>query len=118
MACRREHSRSCSLSPRPARGPSPQRARSPPHRAAEPVHGEEQSMRVVILAGGKGTRLQPYTTVLPKPLMPIGDLPILEVELRQLRHFGFEEVTIAVGHLANLIMALFGDGGQLGLRIR
>lgn len=74
-------------------------------------------MRVVILAGGKGTRLQPYSLVLPKPLMPIGDLPILEIELRQLRHYGVTDVTIAVGHLANIIMALFGDGTQLGLNI-
>ena len=74
-------------------------------------------MRVVILAGGKGTRLLPYSLVLPKPLMPIVDLPILEIELRQLRYYGFTELTIAVGHLANLIMALFGDGRKLGLEI-
>lgn len=75
-------------------------------------------MRVVILAGGKGTRLHPYSLVLPKPLMPIVDFPILEIELRQLRHYGLTDVTIAVGHLANLIMALFGDGRQLGMNIR
>jgi len=74
-------------------------------------------MRVVILAGGKGTRLHPYSTVLPKPLMPIVDFPILEIGLRQLRHYGFTDVTIAVGHLANLIMLLFGDGKKLGLNI-
>ena len=75
-------------------------------------------MRAVILAGGKGTRLHPYSLVLPKPLMPIGDCPILEIGLRQLRHYGFGDVTIAVGHLANLVMALFGDGKSLGLNIR
>jgi NDP-sugar pyrophosphorylase family protein len=71
----------------------------------------------VIMAGGKGTRLAPYTTVLPKPLMPIEDQPILELVLRQLRHFGFRRVTISVGHLAELIMAFFGDGRRWGLEI-
>lgn len=76
-----------------------------------------RDVRVVILAGGRGTRLQPYTTILPKPLMPIGDMPILEVVLRQLATFGFEHVTIAVNHLAELIRTFFGDGRQLGLTI-
>jgi NDP-sugar pyrophosphorylase family protein len=73
---------------------------------------------VVILAGGKGTRLAPYTTVLPKPLMPVGDMPILEIVLRQLRHYGFRQVVISVGHLAELIMAFFGDGAKWELNIR
>ncbi len=71
----------------------------------------------VIMAGGKGTRLAPYTTVLPKPLMPIEDQPILEVVLRQLRHFGFRRITISVGHLAELIMAFFGNGQRWGVHI-
>jgi NDP-sugar pyrophosphorylase family protein len=74
-------------------------------------------MRAVILAGGKGQRLRPYTTVLPKPLMPIGDMPILEVVLRQLRHAGITRVTMAVGHLAELLQAFFGDGRRLGIDI-
>ena len=74
--------------------------------------------RAVILAGGKGARLAPYTTVFPKPLVPLGDTPILEIVLRQLASRGFEEVTLAVGHLAALIEAYFGDGSQLGLRVR
>lgn len=74
-------------------------------------------MRAVILSGGKGTRLKPYTTVLPKPLMPIGDMPILEVVLRQLKAAGIERVTMAVGYLAELLQAFFGDGKRLGLRI-
>ena len=74
-------------------------------------------MRAVILAGGKGTRLEPYTTILPKPLMPIGDMPILEVMIRQLKHFGFSKVTMAVGHLGGLIEAFFGDGGKYGVEI-
>src|SRR5215471_901654 len=68
------------------------------------------SRRAVILAGGRGTRLRPYTVVLPKPLMPIGDYPILEVLIRQLVHHGFTHITLAVNHQANLIKAFFGDG--------
>jgi NDP-sugar pyrophosphorylase family protein len=62
-------------------------------------------MKAVILTGGKGTRLAPYTAVLPKPLLPIGDIPILEIILWQLRHYGFEEVILACGYLAELIQA-------------
>lgn len=76
-----------------------------------------EDVRVVILAGGKGTRLKPYTTVFPKPLMPIGDMPILEVVLRQLRSFGFRKITLSVNHLANLIQTFFSDGSDLGLDI-
>jgi NDP-sugar pyrophosphorylase family protein len=72
---------------------------------------------VVILAGGKGTRLMPYTTVLPKPLMPIGQYPILEILLRQLAQQGFQNVTLAVGHLAGIIQAYFKEGGDWGLDI-
>jgi NDP-mannose synthase len=74
-------------------------------------------MKAVILAGGKGTRLYPYTITFPKPLMPVGDTPILEVVIRQLRHYGVEEIVMAVGHLAELLMAYFGDGEKFGLRI-
>ena len=63
----------------------------------------------VIFAGGKGTRLAPFTFVLPKPLMPVGDLPIIEIVMRQLKRNGFEGVTLAVGHLASLVRAYF-DG--------
>jgi NDP-sugar pyrophosphorylase family protein len=64
-------------------------------------------MRAVILAGGKGTRLAPYTTVFPKPLVPIGHQPILEVIIRQLIRCGFDRVTLNVGYLAELIEAYF-----------
>ena len=74
-------------------------------------------MQAVILAGGKGTRLRPYTTVLPKPLMPIGDMPVLEVVLRHLRRAGFTRVTMAVSYLAELIEAFCGDGSRFGLSI-
>ncbi len=66
--------------------------------------------RAVVLAGGRGTRLAPYTTVLPKPLMPVGDMPILEILVRQLRRAGINRITLAVGHLAALLEAYFGDG--------
>lgn len=74
-------------------------------------------MQAVILAGGKGTRLAPYTTVFPKPLMPIGDVPILEIVIRQLKKHGFTKIVLAVGHLAGLIEAYFGDGSKWGVEI-
>jgi NDP-sugar pyrophosphorylase family protein len=73
--------------------------------------------RAVVLAGGLGTRLRPYTTVLPKPLMPVGDRPVLDIVVRQLHHHGFERVTIATGYLAELIEAYFGDGHGYGVHI-
>jgi len=73
--------------------------------------------RAVILAGGMGTRLRPYTVVLPKPLMPIGEFPILEVIIRQLKHYGFGHITLAVNHQAELFKAFFGDGSKWGLTI-
>lgn len=73
--------------------------------------------RAVILAGGEGARLRPYTTVLPKPLMPIGDRPVLDIVVRQLRAQCFERVTIATGYLAELIEAFFGDGAKYGIPI-
>ena len=73
--------------------------------------------RAVILAGGVGSRLAPYTTVLPKPLMPIGDRAILDVVVRQLRAHGFTDLVVAVGHLAHLIRAVFGDGSHHGVSI-
>ncbi|HML73240.1 MAG TPA: sugar phosphate nucleotidyltransferase [Anaerohalosphaeraceae bacterium] len=76
-----------------------------------------EDIRVVILAGGKGARLKPYTTVFPKPLMPIGEMPILEVVLRQLRSFGFKKITLSVNHLADLIQTFFRNGESLGLEI-
>jgi len=74
-------------------------------------------MRAVILAGGKGTRLAPYTSVFPKPLVPIGDMPILQVVIHQLRHHGFNRITLSVGYLATLLQSFFQDGRQYGVEI-
>ncbi|WP_066801077.1 sugar phosphate nucleotidyltransferase [Sphingomonas soli] len=73
--------------------------------------------RAIILAGGKGTRLRPYTTVLPKPLMPIGEYPILEVIIRQLVKAGFDRITLAVNHQAEIIKAYFASGERLDVKI-
>lgn len=75
-------------------------------------------MQAIILAGGRGRRLLPYTTVLPKPLMPIGDHPILEVILRQLERAGFDDVIISTGYLHELIQAYLTGSPHPGLRIR
>ncbi|MDM0033304.1 sugar phosphate nucleotidyltransferase [Variovorax sp. J22P271] len=75
-------------------------------------------MRAVILAGGKGTRLRPYTTLIPKPLVPLGGkYSILELIILQLKRAGFTHVTLAVNHLSQLIMAYFGDGSRLGVEL-
>ena len=75
-------------------------------------------MHAVILAGGKGVRLRPYTTALPKPLVPIGDShAILEIVLAQLSAYGFRSVTLAINHLGPLIKAFVGDGTRWGLRV-
>lgn len=77
-------------------------------------------MQAILLAGGKGTRLRPYTAVLPKPLMPIGaedPMPIMEVVLRQLAAFGFDQVTVITGYRAEYIEVFFGDGRKLGTNL-
>lgn len=75
------------------------------------------SRRAIILAGGKGTRLRPYTVVLPKPLMPLGDYPILEIIVRQLVAAGFDHITMTVNHQADLIKTFFGNGEKWGVKI-
>ena len=74
-------------------------------------------MRVIILAGGKGVRLAPLTEVIPKPLVPIGGMPILEIVIRQLQRQGFRHITLAVGYMAELIQAYFQDGAKFGVKI-
>ncbi len=73
--------------------------------------------KAVILVGGKGTRLYPYTAVFPKPLIPVGDKPILEILVRQLKYYGFTDLTFCVGHLGSLIEAFFKDGKWLDVHI-
>lgn len=71
----------------------------------------------VILAGGKGTRLYPYTVSLPKPLVPVGDKPILEIMIIRLAKDGFKKIIITVNHQADIIMAYFGDGKKWDVSI-
>jgi NDP-mannose synthase len=75
------------------------------------------SRRAIILAGGKGTRLKPYTVSLPKPLVPIGETPILEIIIKQLVNHGFSHITITVNHMADIIRAFFTDGSKWGIKI-
>ncbi len=87
-----------------------------------PIVTQEPPIKVarqaVIVAGGQGVRLRPYTTLIPKPLVPIGDkYSILEIVLLQLAEQGFEKVTLAIGHLGNLIRAFVGDGSQWGIEV-
>jgi len=74
-------------------------------------------MRAVLLAGGKGTRLQPFTAAFPKPLVPLDDTPVIELLVKQLQMFGITDLTVVTGHLAELIKAFLGDGERYGLRI-
>lgn len=75
------------------------------------------SKRAIILAGGKGTRLKPYTMAMPKPLVPIGSKPILEIIIQQLSIYGFDHITITVNHLSDLIKAFFGNGDKWNVKI-
>jgi NDP-mannose synthase len=74
-------------------------------------------MKAIILAGGKGTRLKPYTYVLPKPLVPVGERPILAYLIDSLREAGFTDLTLCVNHMAELVMAYFGNGSRFGVSI-
>jgi NDP-mannose synthase len=74
-------------------------------------------MRAIILAGGKGTRLNPYTIVFPKPLMPISGLPILQIVMSQLKNNGFDHITLAVGYMADMIRAYFNGKTKFDVKI-
>lgn len=76
-----------------------------------------EHIKAVILAGGKGTRLKPLTAVFPKPLVPLGSKPIIEILLRRLGGFGLTDITICTGYLSELIMAVCEDGAKFGLNI-
>lgn len=81
------------------------------------TNSDNYEMMAVILAGGKGVRLKPYTAVIPKPLLPIGDLPIIEVVLRQIAAMGIKRIAMMLGYMAQLFVATFGDGSRWGVRI-
>jgi NDP-sugar pyrophosphorylase family protein len=72
----------------------------------------------VILAGGKGRRLYPFTASLPKPLLPLWDMPVVEIMMRNLAREGIGDVVLAINHLADLIVSYFGDGRRLGVNLR
>ncbi len=74
-------------------------------------------MQAIILAGGKGTRLLPYTKTIPKPLLPIEDIPIIEIIIRQLKVHGFNSIILAVGHMHHLFQSFFEDGSKFGVKI-
>jgi NDP-sugar pyrophosphorylase family protein len=86
-------------------------------RVGRRITGTAPLSRAIVLAGGHGMRLRPYTAVIPKPLMPVGDRPVLDIVLRQLKCAGLDRVTIATGYLAELVEAFFGNGSAYGLRI-
>ena len=89
-------------------------------RTSGPVPEAARGLRAVILAGGKGTRLHPFTVSFPKPLVPLGDRPVLEVLLQRLARYGVTDVTLTLGHLAELVKAYFGQRRHLlsGVELR
>jgi len=87
-------------------------------RACVPDRGAAKGIRAVILAGGKGVRLHPFTVVFPKPLVPLGDRPIIEVLIERLIAFGITDITLTLGHLAELIKAYFQHRPQLTAQAR
>jgi NDP-sugar pyrophosphorylase family protein len=74
-------------------------------------------MKAVILVGGRGTRLQPLTFSIPKPLLPVGEKALLQLIIEQLQSAGFGDLVLATGYLAELIQAFCGDGSRFGVRI-
>src|SRR5262249_31497874 len=86
------------------------------HIRIQPEEGEHK-MRAIILAGGKGRRLAPYTITFPKPMVPVGNMPILEILVRQLKNAGVTHITLAVGYLAELLVAYLQDGSRWGVKI-
>jgi NDP-mannose synthase len=83
-----------------------------------PRHGAAAGLRAVVLAGGKGVRLHPFTVNFPKPLVPLGDTPVLEVLMRRLINFGVTDITLALGHLAELVKAYFQYRQKLDQKLK
>src|SRR5579864_4394423 len=77
-----------------------------------------RQMKAMILVGGLGARLRPLTFSIPKPLLPVGEKPILQLIIEQLREAGISELILATGYQSELIQAFCGDGAKLGVRIR
>ena len=75
-------------------------------------------MKAVILAGGLGTRLKPFTEVIPKPLLPIGEKSVLEIQIERLRKYGFDEVFLATNYKSDYISNFFGDGSKYGIKLK
>ncbi|MCX6775312.1 MAG: nucleotidyltransferase family protein, partial [Candidatus Micrarchaeota archaeon] len=75
-------------------------------------------MKAIVLCGGKGTRLRPYTYSIPKPMLPLGKKPILEFAISNLKRHGFREIYLTVGYLKEQIMNYFGDGSKFGVKIK
>jgi NDP-sugar pyrophosphorylase family protein len=74
-------------------------------------------MKAVILAGGLGTRLKPFTDIIPKPLLPLGEKSLMEVQLEQLKKNGFDEIYVALNYKADYIKSYFGDGSKFGVKV-
>src|SRR5436309_6688853 len=102
---------------RPFEIPDPRTPGAQPHGHANGKQSLE-AVTTVILAGGRGTRLAPYTSILPKPLMPVGEKAILEIVVEQLRGYGIVDLVFCVGYLSHLIRALFDSRALDGTRIR
>lgn len=75
-------------------------------------------MKAVILAGGLGTRLKPFTEIIPKPLLPIGEKSVLEIQIERLRQNGFDEIYLATNYMSDYISNFLGDGSRYGVKIR
>lgn len=74
-------------------------------------------MKAVILAGGLGTRLRPFTQIIPKPLLPVGDRSVLEIQIAQLKRHGVDEVIFATNYKSDLLVSYFGDGSRFGVKL-
>ena len=74
-------------------------------------------MQAVILSGGLGTRLRPFTEVIPKPLLPIGEKAVLEIQIEHLKKYGFDEIYLATNYKSEYIENFFGDGSKFGVKL-
>jgi NDP-sugar pyrophosphorylase family protein len=75
-------------------------------------------MKAVILAGGLGTRLRPFTEVIPKALLPLGEKSLMEIQIHSLRAHGFDEIFVATNYMSDYVEAFIGDGSKYGVKVR